>query len=252
MTLVLLHGFMGSAAGMGSLAEAVAERTGGEAVAIDLVGHGEAPKPSAATSYTMPAVVERAAAQLSGFSAQPIDLFGYSMGGRVALTLALTHPHLVKRLVLLGASPGLQTEAERAERMESDHRLADALETDGIEAFVDHWLSLPMFEGLHTLGEEWFTSYRAERLAGDPVGFANSLRSMGTGAMAPLHDRLGDLAPPTLFLAGGNDHKFCLLGTSMAAQVRQGTFVGIDGAGHAAHLEVPELVADAIAGFLAP
>lgn len=250
MTLILLHGFMGSAEGMKPLADQF-DGALGEAVAIDLLGHGEAAKPADVEAYTMHATVEYVASQIREISPdEPIDLFGYSMGGRVALSLAVAHPQLVRRLAVLGASPGLADTAERIARQDSDHVLADRLEREGLEAFVDHWLSLPMFAALPALGAEWFREYRQQRLTGEPTGFANSLRGAGTGAMPPLHDRLAELAMPILFLAGANDEKFANLGASMSAAVADGSLVVIDGAGHAAHLEAPDLVIAAVSAFL--
>src|SRR5690606_25627952 len=42
----------------------------------------------------------------SDFAAQgPVDVIGHSMGGKVAMVLALRHPHLVRRLVVIDISP---------------------------------------------------------------------------------------------------------------------------------------------------
>ena len=50
---------------------------------------------------------------------------GYSMGGRYALHVALRHPELVRRLVLVSATGGIDDPAERAARREGDEALAD-------------------------------------------------------------------------------------------------------------------------------
>jgi len=41
--LVLLHGFLGSARNLGTLARGLAQRTGRAVVSLDLPGHGESP-----------------------------------------------------------------------------------------------------------------------------------------------------------------------------------------------------------------
>ncbi len=250
MTLILLHGFLGSADEFVPLCERFHERVG-DTIAIDLLGHGNAAKPADVGDCVMSAVVDDVVAKIVELVPDgPIDLFGYSMGGRVALSLALEHPAMVRRLAVLGASPGYDDPAERQERQVADNLLADRLEQEGIEAFVDHWLGLPMFSALHDLGLEWMTSYRNRRLAADVVGIAHSLRAAGAGAMPPLHQRLVQLTMPTLFLAGANDQKFSRLGAFMAQQVGDGSFVSVRGAGHAAHLEAPELVVGAVSHFL--
>ena len=70
------------------------------------------------------------------------------MGGRVALHAALAHPTEVRALVLIGATAGIDDPAERATRRVADEALADRIETIGVEAFVDEWLTNPLFEGL--------------------------------------------------------------------------------------------------------
>lgn len=252
MTLVLLHGFMGSAEGLRPLANGFAASLGHDnVVAVDLVGHGTAPSPTEVSAYAMKAVVHDAALQIRDVSkGSPVDLFGYSMGGRVALSLAIEHPELVRRLVVLGASPGLREEAERQERQTSDGALADTIERDGVEAFVSYWLGLPMFQGLRSLGEDWFQIYEHQRFQNNPVGIANALRGYGTGAMPPLHGRLAEMLMPVLFAAGSLDTKFADIGATLATSVPAGTFVSIDDAGHAAHLEAQPALVDAVSSFL--
>src|SRR5436305_1809599 len=73
---------------------------------------------------------------------------GYSMGGRIALHLALQAPGLVERLVLVGATGGIDDPIDRATRREMDEGLAASIERSGVEAFLDRWLSQPLFAGL--------------------------------------------------------------------------------------------------------
>ena len=51
---------------------------------------------------------------------EPFELAGYSMGGRLALHVALALPDRVRRLVLIGASPGIADAGERDERRAAD------------------------------------------------------------------------------------------------------------------------------------
>jgi len=58
---------------------------------------------------SLEAVIE----DVAGLAPDGFELAGYSMGGRIALHVALAVPDRVKRLVLIGASPGLASPAER-------------------------------------------------------------------------------------------------------------------------------------------
>jgi 2-succinyl-6-hydroxy-2,4-cyclohexadiene-1-carboxylate synthase len=164
------------------------------------------------------------------------------MGGRVSLHAALRHPGSVHALVLIGATAGIDDEAERSARRRADEQLADRIESTGVEAFIDEWLRAPLFAGLTSE-----TAQRDDRLRNTATGLASSLRATGTGTQAPLWDRLHEITAPVLVLAGEHDTKFRALGERMAGSMPDATFGVIADAGHSVHLEQPEATADAIA-----
>jgi pimeloyl-ACP methyl ester carboxylesterase len=55
---------------------------------------------------------------------------------------------------------------------------------------------------------------------------------------------------PTLALAGHFDAKFVAEARAIAHDVRSGEVALVDDAGHAAHVERPEVVAGRVGGFL--
>jgi 2-succinyl-6-hydroxy-2,4-cyclohexadiene-1-carboxylate synthase len=161
------------------------------------------------------------------------------------LTAAAAGSPEIERLVLIGATAGIADDHQRAERVAADAALAAKVEEVGVEAFVDEWLAGPMFTRLPEDPEG-----RRQRLANRADGLASSLRLAGAGAQAPLWDRLRTVEVPVLVLAGADDHKFAAIGERLADALPNATHTLIDGAGHAAHLEQPERVADTIAGWL--
>lgn len=168
---------------------------------------------------------------------------GYSAGGRHLLHLVLDRPDLVERMVLLGATAGIDDPHERAGRVESDEALARRLEEVGVAAFVDEWLALPLFAGLPDEG-------RDDRLRNTASGLAAHLRLAGTGSQEPLWDRLAEITCPALVLAGERDEKFAALGRRLAAAMPHATFDLVPGAGHAAHLEAPAAFVDRLRAWL--
>jgi 2-succinyl-6-hydroxy-2,4-cyclohexadiene-1-carboxylate synthase len=234
--VVLVHGFTQTLAVWG----AVAERLGGrrEVVRVDLPGHG-------GSGGVRVGFAE--AAGLVGAAGGSGAYVGYSLGGRLCLRLALDRPDLVRALVLVGASPGIADPAARAARRAADEALAERVERDGVEAFLDRWLAGPLFA---TLPEE--LAGRADRLGNTPQGLAYALRRLGTGAQRPLWDRLAGLRQPTLLVAGALDPKFAAIAREMAAAIGPAARVAlVAGAGHAAHLERPAEVAALVEEFLA-
>ena len=234
--VALVHGFTQTSASWGPVAERLARWF--EVVPVDLPGHG-------GSGAVRVGFAE--AAGLVGKAGGPAAYLGYSLGGRLCLRLALDRPDLVRALVLIGGSPGIADAGGRAERRAADERLARRIERDGVAAFLDDWLAGPLFA---TLPEE--AAGREERLANTAEGLASALRRLGTGAQEPLWDRLGQLRPPALLVAGERDPKFARIAMEMADAIGPAAQVAlVPGAGHAAHLERPAATAALIEEFLA-
>lgn len=247
--LVLLHGFTGSSRTWDPLVTALGGRY--TTIAIDLVGHGATDSPAALERYRMRRAVDDLAVAVRACGFQRAAWLGYSFGGRVALQVAVHRPDVVSALVLEGASPGLEDPAERAGRVRSDEALAERVEREGVEAFIDYWESIPLWDSQReTMTEEQRRALRQQRTAQDATGLANSLRGMGTGAQEPLHDRIAEIDVPVLLLAGTLDVKFTTIAREMAQKITGATMRQIDSAGHAAHLERPDDFHAAVIDFL--
>lgn len=237
MTLVVLHGFTGSAATMADLAARLAP----DAVVPNLAGHGPGPHSSDPSDYTVDAMVDAVLAVDDG----PLDLVGYSMGGRVAFSAACRAPDRVRSLSLIGASAGLAEEDERKARAAADDDLAALIERD-LDGFVDRWMANPLFATQARLGNAYLARSRAQRLTNDPVALATSLREASTGRMEPLLPLLHRCSMPVGLIVGADDPKFCAIAEDLQAQLADAVMDVIPDAGHAAHLEQPDRVAAAV------
>jgi 2-succinyl-6-hydroxy-2,4-cyclohexadiene-1-carboxylate synthase len=234
--LALVHGFAQTQACWGAFGDALAHDH--EVCRIDAPGHGG--------SSTFHAGL-RTGARLIADQGGPATYVGYSMGGRFVLHLALANPELVRGLVLIGATAGIEDGAERAERKRVDEAMADRLEREGVDRFLDAWLAQPLFAGL---GPD--VQFREERRANTVEGLAESLRQAGTGSQDPLWGRLERISAPTLVVAGALDEKFSAAGRRIAGSIgANATFVAVPSAGHAAHLEQPDALLDVLRPWLA-
>jgi 2-succinyl-6-hydroxy-2,4-cyclohexadiene-1-carboxylate synthase len=244
--LVLLHGFLGRAQDWRGVAEGLGGRF--RCVALDLPGHGRSAG-LPAEAYTWGGTLDAVAATLDALGLDRFRLVGYSMGGRLALGFALRHPRRAVRLVVVGASPGLRTEAARAERAALDEQRARALEA-GLGAFLQVWYRMPLFAALEArpaLRE----ALVANRLRQDPAELARALRGSSAGRMPDLWPHLDALGAPTLAVAGAKDPKFADLAHRMAAAGAPVVPLVLPDAGHLVPLEQPALLADAVADFCA-
>lgn len=233
--LVFVHGFTQTAASWKPIAELFAG-DGYESVVVDVPGHG---------ASTAVRVDLRGGADMLTSLCGAAVYIGYSLGGRLSMHAALMYPHLVRGLAVVGASPGIADEIERSARRAADNDLADHIVDVGVAAFVDEWLAQPLFAGL-TLDD----GARADRLTNTQEGLAGSLRLAGAGAQGSLWPRLRELKMPVLTIAGDQDHKFAAIGRKISASVPTGRAIEIPGAGHAAHLQKPQMVVDALADWL--
>lgn len=235
VAFIFLHGFTNTGRSWDPVIAALGERY--TALAPDIRGHGEG-------SQRRPVTLQAVIADLSALAPERFTLVGYSMGGRIALHAALALGERVERMVLIGASPGIGDEAERAARRQADERLADQIETMNIEAFARRWAETPVLA--RQPPEVRSRAYR-DRLHNDTRGLAAALRGLGTGALPSLWNRLGELAPPVRLVVGERDEKFRDIALRMRELAPNADLVVVKDAGHAVHLEKPNAVADAVA-----
>jgi 2-succinyl-6-hydroxy-2,4-cyclohexadiene-1-carboxylate synthase len=248
--LVLLHGFTGSADTWAPHIPAFAPRA--RVVAVDLLGHGESDAPTDPHRYRIEQAAADVVAMLDQIGVDRPIVLGYSMGGRLALHLAATARNRIAVLVAVSASPGLRDDAARRGRVVEDAALADAIERDGVPAFVDRWERHPLFATQARLPVTVRESVRAQRLRHSARGLANSLRGMGQGVQPAMHDSLHRLRIPTLIIAGELDDRYCALGREMSRLIPGAQLAIVPQAGHAVHLEQPALFQRSVLEFLAP
>ncbi len=234
--VVLVHGFTQTRRAWDPILPRLDDGTR-RIVAVDAPGHGR----SAGHRVDL---VE--GARLLGESGGEASYIGYSMGGRLVLQLAVADPRLVRRVVLVGATAGIDDAGERSARRLADENLAHHLEVVGLDAFLEGWLDNPLFA---TLPRE--AAGLDERRENGVAGLAAALRQMGTGTQEPLWDRLGALSMPALFVTGSLDEKFTALAHRLVASWGGPARVAVMArAGHACHLERPQEFADLLNEFL--
>lgn len=260
---LFVHGLGGSATNWTDLMGALAGRVEGDAV--DLPGFGHSPPP-ADRRYTVGAHARAVVRLLEHQGRGPVHLFGNSLGGAVATRLASDRPDLVRSLTLVSPAlpdlrpkrgsdprlplllmPGLGTLVNRALAQRSPEQRARAV--------VDLCFADPSAIPAQRLRETVAEVRRRSALPYDGDAFTSSLRGLvGTYLVRgdkALWARAARVQAPTLLVWGALDRLVDVaLAPRAAATFPHARLLVLDGVGHVAQMERPELVARAVLGML--
>ncbi len=146
--VVFLHGLFGQGRNFTQAAKALTPEL--RSVLVDLPNHGRS---GWSDDPGYEAVAGAVADQLrSAYDGEPVHVVGHSMGGKVAMVLALRHPELVDRLVVVDIAPAVSDGAGEFEHLlgslagldldtierrgDADDRLREAIEDDRVRGFL--------------------------------------------------------------------------------------------------------------------
>jgi len=212
-------------------------------VMYDLRGHGETTLGS--PDGTLRQLAEDLAHLLRALELERVDVAGFSLGGTIAMRLAIDHPELVSRLVLVATSSRVGRAAcewyrERVAMVErSDPSLRATLDRDTADVYMQSPAELE--EGL---------LIRRQSTA-DPRGFANACAAMAGLNAAPLDPDLPRIEAPTLIVASDRDqHCPPKAAAIIAAGIGGSHLEVLEGAGHAIPVEKPRELAGLMTEFL--
>lgn len=246
--LLLLHGFMGSSQSWTPVLPKL--RRHHRCICLDLVGHGRSDGPADAERYSVTNQMADVLEVLDRLYVGQCALLGYSMGGRIALHLVLAHPGRFSALICESASPGIDDSEDRERRRHEDDELAAVIESRGVEAFVEQWENLELFQTQKSLPSDEREKLRFQRLQTPPEGAAGSLRGMSPGRCDSVWGSLPHINLPVLLIAGEHDLRYESIAERMSRVIPQSEMWLAPGAGHAVHLEQPTSFTDVVLDFL--
>ena len=203
---------------------------------IDAPDHGESQGISLSLEETAEAIADIAFGKV---------LVGYSMGARMALHAVMQHPYAMTGLVLVSGTPGIEDDAEREARVQSDDALATRIEQIGTPAFIDEWIQQPLFSK-----SSFSDADIRDRNRNTPASLASSLRTCGTGQQQSWWPHLLEIRIPVLLIAGSRDEKFVAIAKRMKQLIPQSTLNIIEKAGHSAHTDQPTAFGESINSWL--
>ena len=247
LPMLFLHGFMGSAQDWQKMMQHFADRY--FCIALDAPGHGKTDFQANEQYFSVPGFAEQIISLLHSQKLRSVILMGYSMGGRVAFYLSQYFPQYFKTAIFESVSPGLQTERERSQRIDSDAKLAHRILSEDFSEFLQQWYEQPIFGDLKN--HPRFPQLLQRRLQNSREGLADSLKFMGTGAQPSLWETIKLNKLPLLLLTGEFDVKFQTVAQEIIADCPSSLHKIIPGAAHNCHFENETAFIQIVEKFLA-
>jgi pimeloyl-ACP methyl ester carboxylesterase len=250
---LLIHGWSSSWFALSPLLPYVGRRY--RSIAVDLPGYGNSPP--LPTPVTISAYADLLADLIRQLSDGPAVLIGHSMGGMISVTMALRHPELVERMILLcpTISGRLSTYIDlyvspitHLERFTVGSKLSSLLESQFV-SITDRIMRPALFAARSGITERDYLRIRADaRRPGQGRVRAECYWAMRAN---DLSGRLANVEAPTLVIWGAEDNTVPLRDASLiddewpAADLRI-----LTRAGHWPQFEAPDITQRHIATFL--
>jgi pimeloyl-ACP methyl ester carboxylesterase len=235
-TLVLCHGYTGSAHDFALVVEELAADR--RVVTFDQRGHGHSTKTGHLDGYTIEQLSADLGALLEAEGGGPVDLLGHSMGGRVVMGAALARPDLVRSLILMDTSAWSFLPADKEIR-DLVHGFMHTFDPgNGMPATLS--LGGPEDALMEAATPaRWREEKDAIFAAMDPYAVkALGAALMGDGADddTSLRACLPAIACPTTVIVGEHDHPLVDQAPALANEVTNGRLTVIAGAYHSPQL----------------
>lgn len=231
-TIVLAHGFGGSARNFSPQARALRDRH--TVVRYDARGHARSEAPDDPAAYTPDMFAADMGRVLDHAGADTAVVGGLSMGAGSALRFALAQPARVRGLVLAAFPPGPRVPGSFTAVA---RRFAEAIERDGLDAAGERFVWGPA-SGLDPQAAQLV---RQGFLEHPPRGLAYTLRGgiAEQPSVADLAPRLATLRQPALVVVGDRDRMSLEPCHDLARALPNARLAVIEGAGHVVNLAKP-------------
>lgn len=260
-----VHGLGGSATNWTDLAYLLADRFDGEAIDLPGFGHSDP-----ARRYTITALADRVIRWIEHSQRGPVHLVGNSMGGTVSVRVAGVRPDLVRTLTLISpAMPFLNPRRSAQGRyapfamLPRAHRLAarrlaaiapDEMARMVIAACVADPAALPAQRRAEAEEEirlrytvPWYAEAYVRCLRGLVTSFLRAYLP-GAGSMWRV---ARSITAPTLVVGGDQDKLVDVrVPVQVARAIPDSRLFVVEGVGHIAMMERPDLVARAVFAML--
>lgn len=234
--IVFLHGFMGSSEDWQPTINRFANTH--YCIAYDLPGHGGTSVQGHDEFYSIENTISSLKREIEQSGIKDFVLVAYSMGGRIALSFAIKYPELIRKLVLVSTSPGIESANLREARINFDSEVAEKINSMDLRNFLKLWYSAPIFVGINQTS--LFGKLISRREFNDKQCLIKSLEYAGTGQMKPLWNEIKTFNKPVMLLSGERDIKYGIIHTKMHELFPNSVSYIIKDSAHIVQLEQPK------------
>ncbi len=212
-------------------------------ITYDVRGSGKTESPGG--EYSISLFAEDLNQLMKAIRVEDAYVLGYSMGGRIALELTISHPELVKALVLANSSVGLTPPSpETLERRRVTLELLDRGDMRKVAEMMTTGAFSPDFKSKNPTE---FKKYMEVKLQNKPDGIARLMRSLSTPTAPP---DLSKVKCPVLLIVGENDLYMGVEQGKRTHEAIAGSKMVVLPTGHAAAMEAPEKFNSGVLEFL--
>jgi pimeloyl-ACP methyl ester carboxylesterase len=204
---------------------------------------------AATEQYTIGALAEDVYAVAGALGVERASLIGISMGGFIALELALAHPELVDRLILVVTSAGGETHVSTSAEIFKALLPGDEQVESGEGARrVCSLVAGPGFAERHPEAIDEFVEIARH----NPMHVGAYLRQLSACRAHDVADRLGEITAPTLVIHGDADPLVRVEnGRHLAANIAGAELIVYEQVGHIPEVECFGRFNDDLLAFLA-
>ena len=198
------------------------------------------------TGYDMDTLTGDAVALIKALNLAPCHFAGLSMGGFLAMRIAARHPELVKSIILMETS-ALPEPKENLPKYNLLNTIVKLLGTRPVKNATMKIMFGQKF--LNDAGRKSLRDYWVSELLKNKRTITRAV--VGVTTRKGVEEELANIKCPTLIIVGDQDVATVPdKARFIHSKIPQSKLVIIPGAGHSSSIEEPELVNEAIDGFL--
>ena len=199
----------------------------------DMRGHANSDSPDDEAEYSEEKTVQDMKLILESEGVQEAVMGGLSLGGYMSFAFYLAHREMTTGLLLFDTGPGYRNPDARASWNKMAFKQAERYLEEGLA-------------GLPPAAEVQVGA----SLQRSPEGLAKAARGMLAQSHPRVMEELEKIEIPALVLVGANDTPFLQAADVMAARMPNSRKIIVDGAGHAANMDQPDVFNRAVLEFL--